>query len=91
MGASKRLSEILVLNKLKQIKAEGNSKTKFALVRFGNVLGSSGSVVPLFKELISKRESIPITHPDIERFFMTITEAVQLVLQALLKMNHALL
>ena len=82
MGASKRLSEIIVLNKVKQIKSVGNSKTKFALVRFGNVLGSSGSVVPLFKSQIIKGGPITLTHKDVIRYFMTIEEAAQLVIQA---------
>ena len=87
MGASKRIAELIVnyYSKILQTNSEISNpmrkKTKYSIVRFGNVLGSSGSVVPLFQELIAKRQSIPITHPDIERFFMTITEAVQLVLQ----------
>ncbi|QWQ38505.1 polysaccharide biosynthesis protein [Gemella sp. zg-570] len=76
MGASKRLTEII-------LQAKGNKyKTKFAAVRFGNVLGSNGSVIPIFKEQIKKGGPITITHRNIIRYFMTIPEASQLVLQA---------
>lgn len=76
MGASKRLTEII-------LQAKGNKyKTKFAAVRFGNVLGSNGSVIPIFKEQIRKGGPITITHRNIIRYFMTIPEASQLVLQA---------
>lgn len=76
MGASKRAAEILVMSKA--------SKTKkpFVCVRFGNVLGSRGSVIPIFKKQIEKGGPIIVTHPEVKRFFMTIPEAVQLVLQA---------
>ena len=76
MGASKRLTEIILQSK-------GNKyKTKFAAVRFGNVLGSNGSVIPIFKEQIKKGGPITITHRNIIRYFMTIPEAAQVVLQA---------
>ncbi|MDD5435186.1 MAG: nucleoside-diphosphate sugar epimerase/dehydratase, partial [Nitrospira sp.] len=76
MGVSKRIAEMVVRH------TNNSSMTRFIVVRFGNVLGSNGSVVPLFKEQIGRGGPITVTHPDIERFFMTIPEAVQLVLQA---------
>ena len=77
MGASKRLAELA----LQSLAAE-SSNTRFCMVRFGNVLGSSGSVVPLFKRQIAEGDYVTITHPDIIRYFMTIPEAAQLVIQA---------
>ncbi len=77
MGASKRLAELVL-----QALAQDGTQTKFTMVRFGNVLGSSGSVVPKFRQQIRDGGPITLTHPDITRFFMTIPEAAQLVIQA---------
>ena len=77
MGASKRLAEMIL-----QALAAENPSLKLSMVRFGNVLGSSGSVVPKFRQQIKEGGPITITHPEITRFFMTIPEASQLVIQA---------
>jgi FlaA1/EpsC-like NDP-sugar epimerase len=81
MGTTKRMAE-LCLQGLAQNKERGQHNTRFCMVRFGNVLGSSGSVVPLFRRQIKEGGPITLTHPEITRFFMTIPEAAQLVIQA---------
>jgi FlaA1/EpsC-like NDP-sugar epimerase len=85
MGATKRMAE-LGLQALAEKEAKKTAKqeksTRFSMVRFGNVLGSSGSVIPVFKKQIANNQPITVTHPDIIRYFMTVSEAAQLVIQA---------
>jgi FlaA1/EpsC-like NDP-sugar epimerase len=83
MGASKRIAEIYTQSYYKHITAnDSQNATKFVTTRFGNVLGSNGSVIPIFKKQLEKGGPITVTHPDITRYFMTIPEACQLVIEA---------
>ncbi len=82
MGASKRISEIILLNYRK------SNQTKLSLVRFGNVINSNGSVIPLFQDQIKSGGPVTVTHPDVTRYFMSIAEAVGLVLEASIQAKH---
>ncbi len=82
MGASKRIAEMYVQSLNHQLAYRNETHTRFVTTRFGNVLGSNGSVIPIFRKQIQAGQPVTITHPDVTRFFMTIPEACQLVLEA---------
>lgn len=82
MGASKRMAEIVVQDLARRTSQPGSAETIYSMVRFGNVIGSSGSVIPLFEEQISRGGPVTLTHRDVTRYFMTIPEAARLVLLA---------
>ncbi len=82
MGCSKRISEIYIQSLAKHLERKQKNTTQFITTRFGNVLGSNGSVIPLFREQIKQGGPVTVTHPEIIRYFMTIPEACQLVLEA---------
>lgn len=82
MGASKRIAEIYVQSLSKMLELNNDAYTCFITTRFGNVLGSNGSVIPIFKKQIEYGGPVTVTHPEITRYFMTIPEACQLVLEA---------
>jgi FlaA1/EpsC-like NDP-sugar epimerase len=82
MGCTKRIAEIYVQSLNRHLERLALGKTSFVTTRFGNVLGSNGSVIPIFKEQIKKGGPITVTHPEITRFFMTIPEACELVIEA---------
>ncbi|MDD4379720.1 MAG: nucleoside-diphosphate sugar epimerase/dehydratase, partial [Dysgonamonadaceae bacterium] len=82
MGCSKRICEIYIQSLAKYLQRQGGHSVQFITTRFGNVLGSNGSVIPLFKEQIRNGGPVTVTHPEIIRYFMTISEACQLVLEA---------
>lgn len=82
MGCSKRICEIYVQSLAKKLQAEGTSSVQFITTRFGNVLGSNGSVIPRFRDQIQRGGPVTVTHPEIIRYFMTIPEACRLVLEA---------
>jgi FlaA1/EpsC-like NDP-sugar epimerase len=82
MGLSKRLAELYVQAKCREIESSGNSKTNFIITRFGNVLGSNGSVIQIFRKQLRENKPLTVTHPEMTRYFMTIAEASKLVLQS---------
>ena len=82
MGCSKRICEIYVQTLNQHLRSQGNDTTKFVTTRFGNVLGSNGSVIPLFREQIKAGGPVTVTHPNILCYFMLISEACKLVLEA---------